>query len=46
MLEAIVQKDIKIGIDVNGKKRSVIHKPPWTQRAKYHGTKPRRAKRR
>lgn len=45
-LEARVQKAIKTGIDVNGKKITVVQNPPYTQRARYHGTRPRRAKRR
>lgn len=45
-LEARVQKDINTGIDVKGKKMRVVQKPPYTMRARYHGTRPRRAKRR
>jgi len=46
MVEAIVQKLIKIGTVVKRAKIMVSHKPPPTARAMYHGMKRRRPIRR
>lgn len=45
MVEATVQKSMRIGMEVNRAKNRVSQRPPPTWRAMYHGVKARRPKR-